>query len=155
MGLTHKLKPQVIVSDQGSQFMSHFFQDFLANDQIRHWPSVVYTPQQNSTVERMWGTRFGMARALLKFANLGPNMHPFALQCSNRICNRLPQTSRGNLSPWFILSRQPASIGYLRSFGCLVRMTIPKERRDPDHHFADRGVLGIYLGPSEQSPEGA
>lgn len=93
-----------------------------------------------------------MARALLKFANLGPAMHAFALQCANWICNRLPQPSRCNLSPWFILSRRPASIGYLKSFGCLVRMTIPKQRRDADHHFADRGTLGIYLGPSELSP---
>lgn len=31
-------------------------------------------------------------------------------------------------------------------------MTIPLARREGDHHFADRGMLGIYLGPSEQSP---
>lgn len=132
--------------------MSHYFRDFLLMEQIKHWPAVVYTPQQNSIVERMWGTRFGMARALLKFANLGPAMHAFALQCANWICNRLPQSSRGNLSSWFILCRRLASIGYLRSFGCLVRLTIPKERREADHHFADRGALGIYLGPSELSP---
>lgn len=132
--------------------MSHFFRDFLASEQIRHWPSTVYTPQQNGAVERMWGTRFSMARALLKFANLGPSMHPYALQCANWICNRLPQPSRGNLSPWFILSRRPASVGYLKSFGSLVRMTIPEARREGDRHFADRGALGIYLGPSEQSP---
>lgn len=51
-----------------------------------------------------------------------------------------------------ILSRRPASVGYLKSFGCLVRVTIPLARRDGDRHFADRGMLGIYLGPSEQSP---
>lgn len=152
MGLSHKLRPQVLVSDQGTQFMSHYFRDFLSSEQIRHLPATVYTPQQNSIVERMWGTRFGMTRALLKFANLGPCMHPFGMQCANWICNRLPQSSRANLSPWFILSRMPASIGYLKSFGCLVRMTIPEERRVGDKHFADRGVLGIYLGPSEQSP---
>lgn len=100
----------------------------------------------------MWGTRFGMARALLKYANLGPGMHPYALQCSNWICNRLPQISRAFLSAWFILARRLASVGYLKSFGCLVRLTIPHARREGDHHFADRGVLGIYLGPSEQSP---
>ena len=76
MGLTHRLAPHVIVTDQGSQFMSHFFRDFLSAEQIRHWPAVVYTPQQNDLIERMWGTRFAMARVLLKAANLGPNMHP-------------------------------------------------------------------------------
>lgn len=132
--------------------MAFFFTDFLSADQIRHWPSTTYKPQQNAPAERMWGTRFGMARALLKFANLGPAFHPFAVQSANWICNRLPQSSRANMSPWFILSRHLASIGYLKSFGCLVRMTIPLARREGDRHFADRGTLGVYLGPSEQSP---
>lgn len=64
MGLTHKLRPQVVVSDQGAQFMSHHFVDFLSSEHIRHWPSTTYTPQQNSVAERMWGTRFSMDRAL-------------------------------------------------------------------------------------------
>ena len=66
LGLTHKLLPHVITTDQGSQFMSHYFRDFLSAEQIRHWPAVVYTPQQNALVERMWGTRFSTARVLLK-----------------------------------------------------------------------------------------
>lgn len=93
-----------------------------------------------------------MARALLKFANLGPAMHSFAIQCANWICNRLPQAIRGNLSPYFILRRMAAPLGYLRSFGCLVRLTLPLALRSGDRHFTDRGVLGLYLGPSEQSP---
>ena len=152
MGLTHTLKPQVVVTDQGSAFMSKFFSDFLADSQVRHWPSTTYTPQQNAYVERMWGTRFSMARALLAHANLGPPWHPWALQTANWILNRLPQPSRGNLSPYFILSRAPASVAYLRTFGCLVRVLVPLARRDGDRHFSDRGRLGICLGPSEASP---
>lgn len=93
-----------------------------------------------------------MARSLLKFANLGPSFHPFALQTSNWIGNRLPQSSRNNQSAWFILSKLYASVAYLRSFGCLTRITIPLSRRVGDRHFADRGTMGIYLGPSEVSP---
>ena len=152
MGLTHALKPQVVVTDQGSAFMSKYFSDFLADSQVRHWPSTAYTPQQNAYVERMWGTRFSMARALLAHANLGPSWHPWALQTANWILNRLPQPSRGNLSSYFILSRAPASVAYLRTFGCLVRVLVPLARRDGDRHFADRGRLGICLGPSEACP---
>ena len=105
--------------------MSHHFCDFLSSEQIRHWPATVYTPQQNSLIERMWGTRFGLARVLLKVANLGPSLHPFALQTANWICNRLPQPSRGNMSPIYILSKCPASLAHLKVFGSLVRLTIP------------------------------
>lgn len=132
--------------------MSQHFRDFLSSEQIKHWPSVVYTPQQNAVVERMWGTRFGVARSLLKYAGLGPSWHPFALQTSNWICNRLPQASRNNMSAWYILSKMRASIAYLRSFGCLARFVIPVAQRSGDRHFADRGAIGIYLGPSEVSP---
>lgn len=152
MGLTHKLQPQVIVTDQGSQFMSEYFMDFLAEGQMVHRPAVTYTPQQNALVERMWGTRFAIARTLLKLANLGPAFHPFAVQTSNWILNRLPQPWRWNLSAVFILSRRVASMLYLKVFGSLTRITIPWSRRDGDKHFADRGLLGVYLGPSEQSP---
>lgn len=62
MGLTHPIKPLVVVSDQGSQFMSQYFQDYLSSEQIVFRPAVTYTPQQNSFVERMWGTRFAIAR---------------------------------------------------------------------------------------------
>ena len=65
MGLSHRLKPQVIVTDQGSAFMSHEFVDFLSADHIRHRTSATYTPQQNSTAERIMGTTFGYARTLL------------------------------------------------------------------------------------------
>lgn len=152
MGLTHRFIPHVVVSDQGTQFMSAYFRDFLTEDQIAHRPAVVYTPQQNSFIERMWGTRFAAARTLLKAANLGPSFHPFAVQTSNWICNRMPQPWRANLSPFYILSRRLASAAYLKVFGSLCRMTIPWARREGDKHFADRGVLGIYLGPSESSP---
>lgn len=56
------------------------------------------------------------------------------------------------MSPWYILSKQRASIAYLRSFGCLARFVIPAAQRSGDRHFADRGATGIYLGPSEVSP---
>ena len=152
MNLTHKLSPQIVVSDQGTQFMAHSFQDFLHEGQSRHWPSTVYTPQQNSVAERLWGTRFGTARVLLTFARLSPAFHPFAMQMANWLWNRLPTASRGNLSPFFILSRKVASVAHIKTFGCLVRLTLPTQHRTGDKHFSDRGTLGLYLGPSEKSP---
>lgn len=152
MGLTHKIQPHVVVTDQGSQFMSKYFTDFLAGEQAVHRPAVTYTPQQNALVERMWGTRFAIARTLLKLANLGPAFHPFAVQTANWIANRTPLPWRSNLSAAYILCRRVISMAYLKVFGSLTRITIPWARRVGDKHFADRGLLGIYLGPSEKSP---
>lgn len=152
MGLTHQIKPQIVVSDQGSAYVAHYFREFLSGQQVLHRLASTYTPQQNSYVERMWGVTFATARVLLAAANLPPIFHPYAIQTSRWLHNRLPMPSRANMSPYNILTRQPADMTYLYAFGSLCSYTIPAARRDGDKHFADRGAAGIYLGPSEESP---
>ena len=151
MALTVPLKPHVVVTDQGSGFTATHFADFLASAQVAHRLSCAYEPRQNSYAERMWGTCFSTARVLLASARLPPPYYTFALQTAAYLHNRLPQPSRGNLSPFFILARQPADLTFLRSFGCFARLYIPVPTRHGDKHLADRGTAGIYLGPSERS----
>ena len=80
MGLVAPIKPQVIITDQGSAFVSHHFREFVAHGQMALRFSSTYTPQQNSHIERMWGYAFGTARVFLAAANLPPSYHPFAVQ---------------------------------------------------------------------------
>src|SRR5436190_14574218 len=44
--------PQIIVSDNGSQFLSHEFQTYLQLNGIRHKRSAPYHPATNGQVER-------------------------------------------------------------------------------------------------------
>ncbi|EOD36170.1 hypothetical protein EMIHUDRAFT_226763 [Emiliania huxleyi CCMP1516] len=44
------------------------------------------------------------------------------------------------------------SVENVYAFGCLCAAVIPVPRREGDRHFADRGGMGLYLGPSEVSP---
>ena len=108
-----------------------------------------YTPEQNGIVERSWGTTFALARTLLIAARLPPSFHPHAVQTARWILNRLPMPSRMNRSPFSLLTKQAADIGYLRSFGCLCRVYLPGQLRTGDRHLSDRGAAGVYLGPSE------
>ncbi|HJL47402.1 MAG TPA: reverse transcriptase domain-containing protein, partial [Polyangiaceae bacterium LLY-WYZ-15_(1-7)] len=152
MGLAYPIKPQVIISDQGAGYVAHSFREFLAQGQVQHRMSSTYTPEQNHMIERMWGVTFATGRVLLAAANLPPTFHPFALQTARWIHNRLPMPSRGNMSPFSIITRRLAKLAYLFAFGALCEYFVPKARREGDKHFADRGVMGIYLGPSEESP---
>ena len=152
MGLVHPLKPQVVVTDQGSAYMARYFREFLDSSQTLHRPAVAYQPRQNPFIERLWGAAFGTARVLLTAANLPPTFHPHAVQTAVYLHNRLPRPSHGNVSPYFTLTRQLADLFYLRTFGCLCVVTIPSPRRTGDHHFHDRGAAGLYMGPSETSP---
>ena len=152
MGFHGGFKPQVVRSDQGSAFVSHHFREFLAARQIHQSLACTYTPQQNAHAERFFGVVFSTARVLLAAASLPPTFHPFALQTAAWLHNRLPRPSRGNVSPYFTLSRALPSLLNLHSFGCLCSVVVPTPRREGDRHFADRGEHGLYLGPSERSP---
>jgi transposase InsO family protein len=152
LGFQTAYKPYVVRSDQGSAFVSSSFHEFLTDRQIQQSLACVYTPKQNSHIERTWGIVFGTARVILAAANLPPSIHPFALHTSTWITNRLPRPSRGHRSPFEMLTRELPDLSYLYSFGCLCKLTIPSTRREGDRHFADRGEMGIYMGPSEQSP---
>ena len=152
MGFHGHFKPLIVRSDQGSAFISHFFREFLNSWQTKQTLSAVYTPQQNSHIERFWGVVFGTCRVLLAAANLPPTFHPFAVQTAVWIHNRLPRANLGNVSPFYVLTRLAPDLEYLYCFGCLCSVVLPTPRRDGDRHFADRGEYALYLGPSEVTP---
>ena len=152
MGLASTYKPQMVRSDNGSAYISQHFREFVADRQIHQTFSSPYAPQQNSHVERAWGMIFGLARVLLAAARLPPTFHPFAVQTAVWILNRLPRPSLGNVSPYYLLTRRHPDISMLFCFGCLCVAHVPRAREVGDHHFSDRGEVGLYMGPSETSP---
>ena len=150
MGVTHPLKCERIICDGGPAYVSGHFGEFVeARLKSQRVFSAPYTPEQNGIVERSWGTTFALARTLLIAASLPPSFHPHAVQTARWILNRLPMPSRMNRSPFFLLTKRAADIGYLRSFGCLCRVYLPVQLRTGDRHLSDRGAAGVYLGPSE------
>lgn len=154
------LAPRVVRSDQGSAFMATEFTDYVQTQaRARHSPACTYSPQQNTFIERFWGTLFGVARTLLAASNLPPSFHPFAIQCACWLRNRLPSSTRGNLSPYQRVSNRAADVTYLRAFGCACFVHRGKSERHLTSQFSaaggkltDRGFPAIYLGPSEISP---
>ena len=155
------LRIMVVRTDQGAAFTSEAFVDFVERKVKAQWkPACTYTPQQNSTVERMWQTAFGHARVLLIMAKLPPIFHTYAIQTATFINNRLPSEWRKGLSPYMILTGGgKADLSHLRVFGCTAFAYIQPDARDTfsnaDTHgpkLCDRAAQGIYLGPDARSP---
>jgi len=42
---------RILCSDNGREYLSHSFKNFMASHGIRHQTSCAYTPQQNGVVE--------------------------------------------------------------------------------------------------------
>lgn len=61
-----------IHTDQGTEYVNQYLQQFATRKGIQLENTVAYTPQQNGTVERMNRTIFNCVRAMLLHADLDP-----------------------------------------------------------------------------------
>jgi transposase InsO family protein len=50
MGLTHAVKPSLVVSDQGSAYMARHFREMLDDEHVLFRPSSTYSPEQNQYI---------------------------------------------------------------------------------------------------------
>lgn len=58
-------KIKAVQSDNGTEYSSHYLEDFLKQESIKHELTVEYTPQQNGVAERKNRTLVEMARCML------------------------------------------------------------------------------------------
>ena len=151
------LSPLVVRTDGGSAFIALRFQEFCTRYQMHLTYSAPYEPNQNSFIERVWGSRFATARVLLASANLPARFHVYALRVANYLHNRLPSLARGGLSPYELLCGRPPDLGRLRAFGCAAAVWRNKAVRIKDKGVAkltaDHADFGVYLGLSEDYPD--
>jgi transposase InsO family protein len=147
MGFHGGFKPLVVRSDQGSAFVSFYFREFLSARQIHQSLACTYTPQQNSHAERFFGVVFATARVLLAAANLPPIFHPFAIQTAAWIHNRLPRPSRGNETPYYVLTRSLPSLAMLYCFGCLAAVVPQWTRPSAATPSTANPTLGLSMRP--------
>ena len=52
-------------SDNGGEFVPGMFKALLSDNKIKHETSAPYSPHQNGTAKRHWGTLFEMRRCML------------------------------------------------------------------------------------------
>nr|GLL25232.1 uncharacterized protein LOC109182622 [Ipomoea trifida] len=128
-----------IRSDNGLEFN---LQDYFSQKGIIHQTSCIYTPQQNSRVERKHGHLLSTARSLRFQANLPEQFWGECVLHAAYIINRLPSAAIDNHIPYQILIKKAPQYGHLRVFGCLAYATTvgPKSKLDA------RAKKCIFLG---------
>jgi transposase InsO family protein len=134
-------------TDNGGEFTSNEYEEFLQTNGIQHHKSTPYTPQQNGVVERYNQTVKGMMRCMLRNAGLPITFWAEAVQTANYILNRTPKTALDGRTPYELWnSRPPAKIRHFRVFGCTA-FVFNHLHRSSD----SRGVKHIFLGYSTSS----
>nr|GEY73142.1 putative ribonuclease H-like domain-containing protein [Tanacetum cinerariifolium] len=137
------LKVKVIRSDNGTKFKNHNLNQFCGLKGIKREFSVPRTPQQNGIVERKNRTLIEATRTMLADSLLPI---PFWAEAVNTACyvqNRVLVTKPHNNTPYELLHGQTPSIGFMRSFGCLVTIL---NTLDPLGKFEGKVDKGFLVG---------
>lgn len=61
---------KAVRSDNGGEYLSNKFKNFLADQGIRHQLTVAYTPQRNGTAKRLNRTLLNLMRSMLHHKSL-------------------------------------------------------------------------------------
>ena len=136
-------------TDNGGEYISNNFKQYLLENGISHQLTVTYTAQQNGVAERMNRTLIDLVRSMLHSADIDKKFWAEALQTAVHVRNRV--TSRSlppGMTPYHLWMKKTPDLRYLQIFGSECFYTVPKHRTkklDP------RCRRAIFMGYSTQS----
>lgn len=134
---------KVLRTDRGGEFTSNEFQTFCDDAGILRHLTAPYSPQQNGVVERRNRTVVAMTRSFLKEKDMPSTFWGEAVRHSVYILNRLPTRVLKGETPYEAWKGEKPNLGFIRTFGCLAHMKVPKENIQK---LDDRSVKMVYLG---------
>lgn len=141
-------KLKCLQSDNGTEYLSNEFGEYLKKNGIQRRLTVAYNPEQNGVAERKNRTLEEMARCLLINSELPSSFWAEAVSTANYIRNRCPTKALNGRTPYEAWTGKIPYVGYFREFGCKVFIL---ERGPKKGKFEERGKKGIFLGYSEES----
>eukprot|EP00253_Pinus_taeda_P027385 PITA_27385 len=132
-----------IRTDNGKEYTSNEFENYLRQHGIKHQTTVPYNPQQNGVAERMNRTILNMVRSMLFFKNVKIMFWVDVVLCAAYIKNRCPSNAIRNKTPYEMWYGHVPSIKHLRVFGSTCYALIPKVDRNK---LGARSRKCIFLG---------
>lgn len=131
-------------TDNGGEYISLQFKNYLEEHGIQHKLTVSYTPEQNGVAERMNRASMDCAHSMLHAAELEKHFWAEALSTAVHIRNlvlsrSLPSTE----TPFRRWMGKSPNLSYLRIFGTKCFYVIPKSKRKK---LDSRSRPGIFLG---------
>ena len=116
--LQNERKIKELRTDNGGEYLSNNFKNYLKENGIKHNTSVSYCSQSNGKSERLNLTLIEKARCMLIQANLENNMWGAAILTANYLRNISPSEPLNGKSPFEVRFNRLPNIQHLRVFGC-------------------------------------
>ena len=117
-------------TDNGGEYVSKEFEEFLKSKGIRHKLTVPYSPAQNGIAERLNRTLMESARTMIRFAKIPDSYWGEAVATAAYIRNRVPTSAfKERVSPYEKWYQRKPDLSHLRVFGCVAYAHIPDCQR--------------------------
>ena len=117
-------------SDNGGEYLSTEFVEYLKTKGIRHELTVPNTPEQNGVSERMNRTLLESARSMLSHAGLQSHFWAEAVVTAAYVRNRSPTSALSeNVTPYHKWYGRKPDLEHLRVFGCAAYAHVPDAQR--------------------------
>ena len=139
-------KVKVLRSDNGGEYVSKAFEEYLKAHGIEHHTSAPYTPQQNGVAEHANCTIVEMARAMIHGQGMKLELWREAVSNAVYTRNRCPTqalTSKTRQEAW---SGIRPHMSHMRTFGCIAYALVPSAKRTK---LDAKGIKCLFLGYCE------
>jgi transposase InsO family protein len=136
-------KVKCIRTDNGREYLSHEFTNYLKDHKIRRQLTCPNTPQQNGVAERKNRHLAETCRSMLHAKNVPGRFWAECMRTAAYIINRLPQPKLGFKSPHEMLWKVKPAISHLRVFGCICYVFVPDHLRSK---FDKKAIRCIFVG---------
>ena len=130
-------------TDNGGEFTSAEFEEYLRKEGIKHELTIPYCPEQNGVAERLNRTLVEMVRSMLADSELPKSFWAEALATATYLRNRSPTKAVEGKTPYEALYGVKPKVGHLRVFGCTAYSHVPKHER---LKLDDKARKCIFLG---------
>lgn len=141
---------KVLHSDNGTEYVSAAFKQFLKEKGIIHETSSPYIHQQNGRAEREIRSLVTVARSMLIARNIPTYLWTEAIKTASYLLNRVITRQSNGVTAyekWF--SSKP-QVKHLRIFGCDAYMHVPKESQTSKYNPRSKKLLFVgYDGESK------
>lgn len=138
---------KVLRSDNGGEYCSKYFSDFLKTKGIRRQLIIPGSPEQNGVAERANRTIMEKARAMLKDAGLSGKYWAEAVHTAVYLKNISPTAALKGMVPYEAWTGRRPHVGHLKVFGCQAYVHIPKAN---SKKLGDRALKCIFVGYDEE-----
>ncbi|KAM0065667.1 putative RNA-directed DNA polymerase [Helianthus debilis subsp. tardiflorus] len=138
-----KMSVGCLRSDNGGEYTSKEFNEYLKECRIKRQLTCSHTPQQNGVSERLNRTLTELTGSMIHDKNLPGRFWAESMLTAAYIHNRIPQQGLKYKSPFEKMFNKKPNVSYFRVFGCVCYVFIQDHLR---HKLERKAIRCIFIG---------